>query len=169
MHTFNSLRHTLRQPLLFISLLGIALMFVLAACGASTTGTSGSAPTATVSGYGSAYGCPSDAVVTTPSSSANITIQPSQANSTVLAHTGDIIEIRLPFNSKWSGPTTSQGILELQTPSGYASKTNSACIWRFVAMGTGTIELNYTRQALCKPGELCPQYIMNVPFTITVK
>ncbi len=153
-----------------IMCIGIALALLLAACGSSGSTSSGSAssPPTTVKGYGTAYGCPSDAVVTS-SQAANVTVLPSQANSTISAHTGDVIEIRLPFGSKWSGPTASQGILELQTPVGYAMKTQSACVWQFVAKGTGTVQLAFQKQALCQPGQLCPQFIMNVPFTIQVQ
>lgn len=155
--------------------LSVLLLFVLAACGTNSgtgsTGSgsaSGSTPTSGSGSTSNTTGCPSNA--SAPGGpTANVLIKPSQANSTITVHTGDIIEVRLPFGHKWSGPTASQGQLELQTPSGYASTANSVCVWRFVAKGTGTTQLNFTSQALCKPGELCPQYIMSVPFMIDVK
>ncbi len=161
-----------RQFLGFIAAVSFSLLFLLTACGANSSGGTGSpAPSntpTTVSGYGSGYGCPSNAVVTNTPVTANVMVKLSQTNSPITAHVGDVVEIQLPFGHKWSGPTTSQGQLELQTPSGYASKANNVCIWRFVAKGAGMTSLNFTGQALCKPGELCPQYIMDVPFTITV-
>lgn len=169
MHHRHPRRHV---PLALITGLSILLMFILAACGsASGTGGTGSAPSSTPTAGGSttaATGCPNNA--TDPGApAANVLIKPSQANSTITVHVGDVIEVRLPFGHKWSGPTASQGQLELQAPSGYASNANSVCVWRFVAKGTGTTQLSFTSQALCKPGELCPQYIMSVPFTIDVK
>ncbi len=82
---------------------------------------------------------------------------------------GDLIEVQLPFGQKWSGPTTSQGVLELQSPFGYAEPTLKMCIWQFVAKGSGTVHLNFTGRAICLPGQLCPQYVMSVPFVVVVK
>jgi hypothetical protein len=160
--------HSGSSFLLFVS--GFALILILAGCGAgSATGSSGPPPTpTTIKGYGTTYGCPSDAVVSSPPP-ANVTIQASQVNTTITAHVGDIIEIHLPFGSKWSGPTTSQGNLQLLTPAGFAMKSASVCVWQFSAKSTGTTQLIFEKRALCKAGELCPQYIVNVPFTIDVK
>jgi hypothetical protein len=162
-----------RRSFGFVAAVSFLFLFLLTACGTNSSGGTGSpAPSntpTTVSGYGTAYGCPSNAVVASTSTTANVIVKLSQTNVPITAHTGDVIEIQLPFGHKWSGPTTSQGQLELQTPSGYAAKANSVCVWRFVAKGAGTTALNFTGQALCKPGELCPQYIMDVPFTIDVK
>jgi hypothetical protein len=166
MRTFSSIQHRF----FLISLLSLILALVLVACGsnAGTGSNPPSSPTA-VQGYGAAYGCPSDAVVSAALSTPNVTIHPPQANSTITAHNGDLIEIELPFGHRWSGPTTSQGILQLQTPAGYAWKANNTCIWRFVAKGTGKVTVAFEARALCKPGQLCPQYVMYLPFTINVK
>jgi hypothetical protein len=93
----------------------------------------------------------------------------ANSNSTATAHTGDLIEVQLPFGHQWSGPTTSQGTLELQSPSGYASPTLKMCVWQFIAQGTGASQLRFTGRPICAAGQLCPQYILNVPFTIEVK
>ena len=85
------------------------------------------------------------------------------------AHTGDVIEFRFPFGKKWSGPKASQGGLNLEGPAGYVSKANSACTWDFAARSTGSTQLTFTSQPLCKRGELCPQYIATFPFTVQVK
>jgi hypothetical protein len=172
-----------RQALVSMSLLTfLVLAFVLAACGASSggsstggpggTGAAGSSPTTAptpVKGYGTANGCPSDMVVGTEPAKANVLIRPSDTNTTIPAHTGDVIEVRLPFGQKWAGPNASQGILELQSPAGYAWKADKVCIWRFVAKGTGSAQLSFTGRALCKPGQMCPMYIMEVPFKINVQ
>jgi len=92
----------------------------------------------------------------------------SNSNTTVTAHKGDVIEIQLPFGQLWNGPTTSQGALQLQTPYGYASQTAKSCIWRFTAQGTGTTQLIFYAKAICKKGQMCPQYVMSVPFSIHV-
>ena len=57
----------------------------------------------------------------------------------------------------------------MQQPAGYAWKTDKVCVWRFTAKSAGTTNLEFHEQALCKPGQMCPMYIANVPFMITVK
>src|SRR5712691_5567353 len=137
-----------RQSLWLTVLLVTALAFIFAACGAnSSTGTGsnpGTPPTyTTVQGYGTTYGCPSDAVVNPAPAAPNVVIKMNQTNSTVTAHSGDVIEVHLPFGHVWQGPTASQGVLTLQGPAGYALKDQSVCVWRFTAQGTGTTELNF--------------------------
>ncbi|HEX4206271.1 MAG TPA: hypothetical protein VHZ51_19140 [Ktedonobacteraceae bacterium] len=175
--------YTRKQWFVAVCLLILALM--LAACGGAskpgTAGTGGSgntqpSPTAPpkasptrIAGNGTATGCPNNAVVTSPPRQANVIATSSQANKTITAHKGDVIELRLPFGHKWTGPTSSVGILQIQPPAGYAWKANNACVWRFVATGTGSAQLVFHSQALCKPGSICPMYIAVVPFTVTVK
>ncbi len=162
-----------RKSLLCIGLLTIVLSLVLAACGAgSGGGSTGSSPAPTptvVQGYGTSQGCPNDTVVNNPPSQPNVTIGPRNVNTTITAHDGEVIAVLLPFGRKWSGPTTSQGVLELQQPAGYAVKSDGACMWRFVAKGTGTTQLNFFGKALCKAGQMCPMYVLSMPFTIDVK
>jgi hypothetical protein len=101
-------------------------------------------------------------------SAPNIVINMSQRNSIITAHTGNVIEVHLPFGEVWQGPRASQGVLALQTPSGYALKNKGVCVWRFVAQGSGTTNLTFTGRAICKPGQFCPRYILALPFTIKV-
>ena len=163
------------QLLLIVSL-AVLLIFVLAACGSngrfgSGIG-SGSTPTptpTTVQGYGTAHGCPSDAVVTSTLPTANVTVKPAGSNSTVTAHVGDVIEIQLSFGHRWTGPTTSGGGLQLQTPAGYASIATKMCIWRFSAQSTGLTQLTFLAEAICEKDQVCPQYAIVVTFTIVVK
>jgi hypothetical protein len=177
-----------------LSICSLFLAALLVACGSATNATSGSSSSSssnnssgssnqdsssgstssstsstTVASSGTANGCPSNAVVTTASGNASIIVKPTQMNQTISAHNGDIIEIQLPFGHKWTGPTTSQGILQLQGPAGYASKSDNACVWRFVAKGTGTAQLIFHSQALCQAGQVCPMYITAMPFDFSVK
>jgi len=159
-----------RLCFLYFALLTFVLAFVLVACGSNTnTGAGSNATPTVVKGYGTSVGCPSDAVVSGTPAKANVVVQASDMNKTIQAHMGDVIEVRLAFGHKWSGPSVSQGVLELQQPGGYAWKAENVCVWRFVAKGTGTTELLFHSQALCKPGEVCPLYIASIPFTIVVK
>jgi hypothetical protein len=169
----HSIQTNRRPSLLLITLLvSVLLTFVLAACGTNSGTTTGSSPSptaTTTSGFNPTNGCPSNVTVNTPPPTASVTVKVNNANSTITAQNGDVIEIELPFGHVWSGPTTSQGKLELQPPAGYASTATSMCVWRFTAKGAGTTQLNFTSRALCKKGQMCPQYILVVPFTIVVK
>ncbi len=169
-----------RYRSIFILLpLTIVLALVFTACGTnpgSTTsgsgaGNTGKSPTtAPTAGHPtSADGCPAGVVPNPPQGTPNVIVQPHGGNATVTAQNGDVIEIRMPFGQQWSGPSTSQGVLQLQHPFGYASTSNKACIWRFVATGTGTQQLNFFAKPICNKGGMCPMYIMHVPVTIEVK
>ncbi len=162
-----------RSFFLLISLVA-ALTFVLAACGknpGSGSSSTGSAPSpvTTATSVVNPNGCPNNAVVSTAPAPATLVLKLTDSRSTVNAHMGDVIEIHLPFGQAWSGPTASQGILQLQPPAGYAWKAANACVWRFTVQGTGTAHLNFYGKAICKKGQLCPQYVMSLPFTISVK
>jgi len=155
--------------------LALVLALVLAACGSNGGTSTGAGPTSTPTSKpttvssATTEGCPNSAVANPPQSKPNVTVQLKNSNSTITAHNGDLIEIRLPFGQQWNGPTTSQGRLQLQTPAGYALSSDKVCIWRFIAQGTGTTQLTFSAKAICQKGQLCPQYILNVPFTINVK
>ncbi len=163
-----------QQSFLVIASLALILAFVLSACGANSGGTGGgTSPTptptfTTVKGYGSSHGCPSDVVVTGTPAAPNVVARVTDNNSTIMAHTGNIVEVDLPFNQRWMGPTSSVSMLQLQMPAGYAWKVKNACIWRFVAQGTGTTQLHFEGRALCLQGQLCPQYVLKLEFTVVV-
>ena len=148
----------------------VVLAFVLAACGtnpgSTSTGAPSSSPTTTTAGTS---GCPGGAAASAASSPANVVLKPSNSNTTVTARVGDVIEIDLPFGQAWTGPTSSQGELQLQTPGGYAMTATKMCVWRFTAQAAGTTQLNFYGKAICKAGQMCPQYIMNLPYTIVIK
>ncbi len=172
---FYALKHGIGRTILTLGLLIVVFSFVSTACGTnSASGAASDVPTvvqptlAATAGYGTSQGCPSNAVVSSPTK-ATITVLDSNKSSIINAHRGDVIEFRLSFGKKWSGPTTSQGGLELQTPAGYAVKTSKACVWDFVAKSTGTTALTFNSQALCKRGEMCPMFIAVLPFTVQVK
>src|SRR5260370_20358591 len=135
-------RHA-RQKLFVLIVSFIALFaLVLAACGSSggSGPGSGSTPTLTPTssqGYGTAHGCPSDAVVTPEPPAANVTVKLSDANRTLMAHVGDVIEIQLPFGLRWTGPAISGRGLQLQTPAGYASPFPATCISHLPALLPG--------------------------------
>jgi hypothetical protein len=162
-----------RKSLWVIISLTTALAFILTACGTnsnsgSSSTSNGTTPAPVATSIVNSNGCPSNAVVSTTSSPANVVLKTSNSNTTVNARQGDVIEVQLPFGQLWNGPTTSQGVLQLQTPYGYASQTANSCIWRFTAQGTGSTQLNFYGRAMCKKGQMCPQYVISVPFSIHV-
>ena len=162
-----------RKSLWLILSLATALAFILTACGANSSSGSGSTSTGTTpvpiaTSTPNLYGCPSNSVVNTASPPANVVLKTSNSNTMATAHQGDVIEIQLPFGQLWNGPTASQGALQLQTPYGYPSQIVNSCIWRFTAQGTGTTQLLFYGRAICKKGQLCPQYVVSVPFSIHV-
>lgn len=175
------MRRIQRQSLFSLLLPALVLTILLAACGSQGgtgdtggtggtggSGNTGSTPTAATSDT-TATGCPSTTVVNNEPTKASVMVKSSDSNGAITARNGDVIAIELPFGHRWSGPTTSQGVLQLQGPAGYASQSDKMCVWRYMATGTGTTKLEFSSKAICKSGELCPMYIMNVPFTITVK
>ncbi len=170
----RTLHMSKRKSLLMVVSLVIALAFLLSACGATVgagSGSSGSSstPTATPGSTGStAEGCPSNVVVSSKPTP-NVTVNLKDMNSTVTAHVADIIEVDLPFSQMWTGPASVPSNLTLQQPAGYAWQASKVCVWRFTAQNTGTAQLTFTGKAICKKGQACPQYIMQVPFTIDVK
>ena len=167
--------HVLRQKkFLLIMFFAVIFAFFLTACGSSRSSTGVSStpsptPTfATVAGSGSAYGCPSDVVVSSALAAPNVTIQPKQAATPINVRKGDMLEVQMPFGVMWQGPTTSQGVLQLQQPAGYAWKQSNSCIWRFVAEQTGTVELHFFGRAICKKVYLCSPSVLDTSFTIKV-
>ncbi len=149
----------------------VLLVFALAACGSNTGGgstTSGAGSTATPPATASAYGCPGTVMTTAPSP-AKIVLKQSDSNATITAHVGDVVEIDLPFGQTWTGPTASQGELQLQGPAGYAVTASKMCVWRFTAQSTGTTQVEFYGKAMCQKGQMCPLYIMRIPFTIVIK
>ena len=149
----------------------VLLVFALAACGSNTSGgstTTGAGSTATPPATASAYGCPGTVMTTAPSP-AKIVLKQSDSNSTITAHVGDVVEIDLPFGQTWTGPTASQGELQLQGPAGYAVTASKMCVWRFTAQSTGTTQVEFYGKAICQKGQMCPLYIMRIPYTIVIK
>src|SRR5438105_4292450 len=110
-----------RRSFFFIIPFVFILTLVLASCGSNGgTGAGGSTPTPAPKtpvsiGAGTAEGCPNSTIVNSPQSKPDVTIL-ATTTGTVTAHNGNLIEVRLPFGQRWGGPTTSQGVLQLQQP-----------------------------------------------------
>jgi len=156
--------------------LTVVLVVMLAGCGTNTSGANtggvSADPTATytiVKGYGTAVGCPSDAVVNPIPAPANVVITLKQNFKTVTVQSGQVVEVHLPFGLAWMGSTRSEGLLQLQSPSGYALKDKHVCAWRFVAHSAGMAKLSFSGKVICKPHVICPLFVLEVVFMIDVK
>lgn len=169
------IRH--RKSFFMTILLTFALLLFLSACGTdgtSSNGTgssgAGNGATKTIKGFGAEHGCPSDIVLEKRSTNPSVTIKQTQQNSTVSATKGDVIEVQLPFGSRWTGPTKSQGPLQLDLTPGFADQVAKSCVWRFTAQGTGTTNLEFAKRALCNvKGQSCAMYVMPYDFKVNVK
>ena len=149
----------------------VLLVFALTACGSNTGGSTtnpGSSSITAATPTVSVYGCPG-AVMTTAPSPAKIVLKQSDSNTTITAQVGDVVEIDLPFGQAWTGPTTSQGQLQLQGSAGYAVTASKMCVWRFTAQSTGTTQVEFYGRAICQKSQVCPLYIMRIPYTIVVR
>jgi uncharacterized protein YceK len=168
--------HKNRRSLLLIIAFVLMLTVVLSACGSNATVGSGSptvtstpAPTAT-KGQADANGCPAGAAVASRPAPANVTLTNKDSGNTINVTRGQSIEVDLPFGHTWAGPADlGSDLLALQSPAGYDSPVARACVWRFIATGTGTAHFSFVGRPLCKKGQLCPMYVLAVPFTIDIK
>lgn len=179
MHTYAGIMR--RRWFLLVVPCTLMLILALAACGTNTTtgSTPGATATATTTlaatatvtqGQSTAEGCPSATPVTTAPPAANIVLTNANSGTTINAKKGDIIQVDLAFGHKWQGPlNSSQNLLVVQGPAGYASNAVRACVWRFQAVATGTAHLSFAGRPICKKDQVCPMYILDVPFTIDIK
>jgi hypothetical protein len=91
---------------------------------------------------------------------------PDRAGS---AHVGDVVQVRLPTSSKWSySPAQSSGALSPTQPSGVLIRSLNSCVWSFKAVAAGTQTLPFSGQAICNPGQPCPNYRIAMTFSVTV-
>lgn len=167
----NTILPSQRSAFPLIGLLILLLAFTLAACGTNTTTTGNppATPAATpTASQSSSTGCPSTTTVTTPSSQANVVLKSANSNKVTQVKKGDVIEIELAFGRRWEDPDISKALLTEQA-SGYANTATKMCVWRFLAIGTGTAHINFVAHPICEPGEACPQYVQAVPFTLEIK
>lgn len=158
-----------------LTMLMLVLACVLAACGTnSITGSPGGQGTASpipspTQGQASLHGCPGAAVVATRPTPAGVVLTTKNSGSTVNVTRGETIEVDLPFGHVWSGPANlSPGLLTMQTPAGYEASAIGACVWRFTAIGPGSVRLSFVGRPVCEKGQVCPLYVMAVIFTLTI-
>ncbi|MGZ3583812.1 MAG: hypothetical protein ACXVCX_02140 [Ktedonobacterales bacterium] len=145
---------------LLLTLLAVGLVGCSLATGSTMT-----APTATTS---VAKGCPntsdSGAGVTAPAH----VLTMKDAGHVSEAHVGDVVQVRLPSAQRWRFANDGAGTLELLQPAGYGDVKAGACVWNFRATKVGATAVSFGGMAICEPGRLCPQYVVDEEFRITV-
>ena len=136
----------------------------------TSTRSSNATPSPTAQSQANAHGCPNNTTVTTQPSAATVTLKSSNSGTPVSVKKGDTIEVDLLFGMTWRGPANAfPQLLAMQNPAGYASSTAKACVWRFVAIGTGTAGLTFSGQPICLAGHFCSMTSVDVDFTIEIK
>ena len=89
---------------------------------------------------------------------------------TVVLAKGQRLEIRLVSTLRWQlTETDAAHILAGTTPEGWYDRAQSACIWRFTAVATGSAKLSYSGVADCPPREVCPAVEQALTYAVTVQ
>lgn len=167
-------RHGLRATVLAGGL-SLALMALLAACGA--TSSTQTFPTATdipaTPGTAQLNGCPAQQAPAT-AKTADVVIQgnaaPTQADpQPVTAKSGQTVEIDLPATYRWAlvqdGDST---LLTAPDTNGWFDTSGKGCIWQFTATKAGSSTLTFAGAQVCSSASKCPNLTTNQSFAVTV-
>ena len=164
-------RRRARLGLMRFWLVGALASLSLAACGASTTNSHGSAngasPVSTVSGKATSIR-PCLGTFTGGVSPA-LTLSNTSGARSGAAKTGDTIAIRLDTQHTWRlASIKPSGTLTAQTLNGQFDSGASACVWLFSAEAPGDATVTFSGLPLCDTTRACPQYATAISFTIHV-
>lgn len=98
-----------------------------------------------------------------------LTPRPEGMAEPIVAHVGDLLQVRLPSTQVWQLTSTppADKVTVLQ-PAGYENAELAVCIWNVRAKGAGTVTLSFTGTANCEPSRPCPAYASRAVFTIEV-
>ena len=124
-----------RQSSLVIVPIVLILAFVLASCGTNTgsgssTGSTGSTPTSAPPTVKSTTGCPNNAVVNPAPVNPNVTIRLTNSNGTIVAHNGDLIEVRI----------IGRGGLLIVNDAAFKQSELDRAGWKSNPLGDGTLD-----------------------------
>jgi len=117
----------------------------------------------------SASSCPNPTAMPGFARPAKVVLTLAEANRPHTIADGQILEIRLPDTMSWSLVSFTPGPLQLEQPAGFTDLATHTCVWRFQAVARGTTTLSYNGRPICKPGQMCPMFIMAARFPITVQ
>lgn len=146
---------------------GVLLLLLaggLMGCGAAIGGGT-TAPTTTTIAHGCPGGSGAGFEVTAPA----FVLSLKDASHESTARVGEVIQVRLPATQRWSVAKDAAGVLELLQPAGYWDVKASACVWNFRAAKAGTTTVSFEGRALCKPGQMCPAYVVAEEFPLMVE
>lgn len=118
-----------------------------------------------------AKACPGGVGTATAAGTPSLILQGVAATSQARAgtvQTGELVQVRLPTTMRWtlSGSAATAGMLQ---PAGFADATLSVCVWNFRPLIPGIFTLTFAGAPICSPGAPCPQYELDVNFTVTVQ
>jgi hypothetical protein len=83
---------------------------------------------------------------------------------------GQVLEVRLAYFIQWSWTITgSEKVLAPAAPINWFEPDPPACVWQFFAQMPGTVSLAYSGRPVCPPGSLCPYFVVQHDFEVTVK
>jgi hypothetical protein len=154
------------MPLLFIA--------ACAPAGGSASG-GNSNPTATPApGSPELNGCPTQqppaGVAERP---ADVVVEPGGSpidGMQVTLSKGQTLEVRLSATVRWGLMIQGdQTMLMAPTPNGWYDASTKSCVWRFRAVGTGTVILSYSGGQVCEPNSACPAIAAVQQYTVTIQ
>ena len=83
---------------------------------------------------------------------------------------GQRLEIRLDPSTQWSLTSADPAhVLQSSAPVGWFDATSNACVWRFVAVSSGSAQLTFSGLVLCGPANAhCVAAMERATFAVTV-
>lgn len=156
--------------------LSLVLLALLTACGASTSGSAQSFPTATniptTPGTATLNGCPEQQqpiTATIPEVVVHSTTVQG-LTQTVAAKVGQTIEIELPATFRWALISQdAESILTAPATNGWFEATQGDCIWQFTATKAGSATLKFAGGQVCSSASKCSDIATEKAFTVAVK
>lgn len=150
---------------LWLASLSAVLALLLGACGAAPSQGSGSTSSAGPGAGMAIRPCLGDY---TGDLSPALTLS-SSARVSGSVHVGDIIEIRLDGQHKWTLDAVKPGAaLAAEGNQGALDRADGTCVWDFQARERGDVIISYSGVALCDPTQACPDYAIAQSFTVRI-
>jgi hypothetical protein len=149
------------------------LLLALAACASGGEASTGGGTPTPIDGTPTppltTGGCPNPTAIPKPGQAANLVLTMRNANQTTAISQGQTLEIRLPDTTRWILTGFTSGLLVLQQPAGFVDAATHTCVWRFLAQAPGSAVVSFNGRPICKPGQMCPQYILALRFALAVR
>lgn len=174
-------RHIWRTLRLMAGAVCLLGALALAGCGVTITGsdlgggvTNSNTPLPGTAQPGSSVGVGSGTTVkpcagndVAPSKTPTIVLTVKDSHKTTQAHIGDVVEVRLSANMRWTTPA--DGVASVLTPlqpQGGLDSQGQTCSWVYQVKATGSAALTYIGVFNCEPNSACPAIAEDEEFTI---